>query len=416
MTESAGKRLTIIGGGVMGLMTAYYAAPLAGAVTVLERSRVGDPATASFGLTRSVRNDYLDPEYARLAFEARRLWLELQQTAGQPLLIDCGCLNLSKSSVTPDPASTYGALSFAVLERLQLRREALGAARLRERFPQFDADGGWLDVDAGFADLAAVTRMLTEQLAERGVRVVQDTVVRGITRSGQSWSVASASGPVESDALVITAGLGTNEVLGLLPGCSLRFPLRPDRPSQSKYFIPAAGAREQFTERALPVFAYLDVGIYGHPIYDGKTPGVKIGFYNPPDATVIESSIGSVEDFVAQCMPGLRDAKTIDVAEADGVDTCSYDLVADDDFILGAVPGADDVYTGVGWRGTGYKFAPWVGRVLAQLALQQGTVYDISRFAPGRFAGGSAAGGSVADVSAADVSAADEADTGGAAS
>jgi glycine/D-amino acid oxidase-like deaminating enzyme len=55
-------RLTIIGGGVMGLMTAYCAAPLPGmntdAVTVLERSRVGDPATASFGLTRSVRNDY----------------------------------------------------------------------------------------------------------------------------------------------------------------------------------------------------------------------------------------------------------------------------------------------------------------------------------------------------------------------
>jgi hypothetical protein len=37
-------------------------------------------------------------------------------------------------------------------------------------------------------------------------------------------------------------------------------------------------------------------------------------------------------------------------------------------------------------RGTGYKFAPWVGRVLAQLALQQGTVYDIGRFTPARFA------------------------------
>ena len=54
-------RLTIIGGGVMGLMAAYCAAPLADAVTVLERSRVGDPATASFGLTRSVRNDFRDP-------------------------------------------------------------------------------------------------------------------------------------------------------------------------------------------------------------------------------------------------------------------------------------------------------------------------------------------------------------------
>ncbi len=67
---------------------------------------------------------------------------------------------------------------------------------------------------------------------------------------------------------------------------------------------------------------------------------------------------------------------------------CFYDLVADDDFIIGPVPGVASVFTGVGWRGTGYKFAPWAGLVLAQGALQQGTGYDIRRFAPGRFADG----------------------------
>jgi glycine/D-amino acid oxidase-like deaminating enzyme len=90
-------------------------------------------------------------------------------------------------------------------------------------------------------------------------------------------------------------------------------------------------------------------------------------------------------------MPALRGAEVVDVAEASGADVCFYDLVEDDEFIIGPVPGVPDVFTGVGWRGTGYKFAPWAGRVLAQLALQQGTVYDIRRFAPGRFAGGSAA-------------------------
>jgi glycine/D-amino acid oxidase-like deaminating enzyme len=90
---------------------------------------------------------------------------------------------------------------------------------------------------------------------------------------------------------------------------------------------------------------------------------------------------------VAECMPSLRDATVVDVAEASGADVCFYDLVADDEFIIGPVPGPASVFTGVGWRGTGYKFAPWAGLVLAQLALQQGTVYDIRRFAPGRFAG-----------------------------
>ena len=387
MAGSRGRRLTVIGGGVMGLMTAYYAAPFAEAVTVLERTRVGDPETASFCLTRSVRNDYLEPEYSRLAYESRRLWLELQALAGQPLLIDCGCLNLVKDSVTPDLASSYAVRSFAILEQLQLRRAALSGAELRQRFPQFAVDEGRLDVDAGFADVPAVTRFLQEALRARGVRVLENAAVRGIARSGGSWDVGTESGDISADVLVITAGLGTNDVLGLMPGCTARFPLWPDRPVQSKYFIPPASTRSRYTEHALPVFAYLDVGIYGHPIHDGKTPGVKIGFYNPPGAALSASRIGSVEDFVAECMPGLRGADTVDVAAA-GVDVCSYDLVGDDDdFILGPVPGMDGVFTGVGWRGTGYKFAPWVGRVLAQLALQQGTVYDIRRFAPGRFAG-----------------------------
>jgi glycine/D-amino acid oxidase-like deaminating enzyme len=381
-------RLTIIGGGVMGLMTAYYAAPRADSVTVLERTRVGDPATASFGLTRSVRNDYRDLAYARLAFEARQLWRELERESGERLLIDCGCLNLVKDTVTPDLDQTYAVQSYAILEQLQLRREAFSRDQLAQRFPQFDMDGGWLDVDAGFADLTAVTRVLRDGLRARGVTVAEDTWPQAITRSGRTWVTDTPSGPVESDVLVITAGLGTNEVLGQLPGCSVRFPLSPDRPSQSKYFIPPASVRDQFTETALPVFAYLDIGIYGHPIYDGKTPGVKIGFYNPPDVARTPSRIGSVEDFVAECMPGLRDAEVVDVAAASGVDTCWYDLVADDEFILGAVPGVPDVFTGVGWRGTGYKFAPWVGRVLAQLAVQRGTVYDIGRFTPARFAGG----------------------------
>ena len=137
-----------------------------------------------------------------------------------------------------------------------------------------------------------------------------------------------------------------------------------------------------FTSDTLPVFAYLDVGIYGHPIYEGKTPGVKIGFYNPPDINKLNTRIHDVHSFVEECMPALRDADAVDVTD---VDQCFYDLVADDNFILGNVPGFSTIYVGVGWRGTGYKYAPWVGRTLMQLALQGGTVYEINRFSPQRF-------------------------------
>ena len=50
----------VVGGGVMGLFTAYRASGLGARVTVLERGRIGDPMTASYGRTRSFRSDYLD--------------------------------------------------------------------------------------------------------------------------------------------------------------------------------------------------------------------------------------------------------------------------------------------------------------------------------------------------------------------
>jgi glycine/D-amino acid oxidase-like deaminating enzyme len=380
----------VIGGGVVGLMAAYYAAPSA-AVTVLEQSRVGDPATASYGLTRSVRQDYDDPQYARLAAEARRLWLELQQQSGRRLLVDCGCLNLASAAVTPDLAASYGARSHAVLADLGLRCEALAGPALGARYPQFTADAGWLDVDAGYADVAVVTEVLSAALRARGVQVIEGVQLQSVGRDTAGWQVTTTAGTAEADAVIVAAGLGTNGVLDLVPGCDIRFPLSPDRPVQSKYFIPRPEQRAQFTGPVLPVFAYLDVGIYGHPILDDRTPGVKIGFYHPPGVPAVPSPVGSVEDFVAYCMPGLRDAEVVDVAAASGVDTCSYDLVADDEFILGPVPGAGRLYAGVGWRGTGYKFAPWAGLVLAQLALRQHADYDIARFRPSRFTSGEAA-------------------------
>jgi glycine/D-amino acid oxidase-like deaminating enzyme len=101
----------------------------------------------------------------------------------------------------------------------------------------------------------------------------------------------------------------------------------------------------------------------------------------PRSATPIDS----IPAFVDACLPELRDAPMRNV---DDVDQCDYDLVADDEFVLGSIPGVPRAYVGVGWRGTGYKFAPWVGRVLADLALEGRTGDDLARFDPARFTAG----------------------------
>jgi glycine/D-amino acid oxidase-like deaminating enzyme len=376
--------LTIIGGGIMGLFTAYYAASLVNKITVLEKSTVGDgnKAAASFSYTRSIRNDYLDPFYARLAYEARKLWVELQHRAAEAFMVDCGCLNIAKESITPQLSETYAEQGYNTLTGMHLKTEAFTRETLQQRFPQFDADMGRLDVEAGFLYVPVITQTLLELLKERHVNIVEAVEVTHIEQRDHRLHIITSAGEFVSEKLVVTAGLGTNEVLERVAGCTVRFPLVPDRPSQCKYFIPSEEKRGMFTADVLPVFAYLDVGIYGHPIYKGKTKGVKIGFYNPPDVTTVNTRIRDVHSFVDECMPALGDAEAIDVTD---VDQCFYDLVRDDNFILGDVPGFSNIFVGVGWRGTGYKYAPWVGRTLMQAALQEGTVYDISRFSPQRF-------------------------------
>src|SRR5881397_667020 len=111
----------------MGLFTAYYATERSARVVVLERGRIGDPMTASYGRTRSFRSDYLDAKYVRLAREAVSLWGEFETRTGTAALIRCGCMNIAKRSVTPDLARTYAELSHGVLDRLGIRTASFDA-------------------------------------------------------------------------------------------------------------------------------------------------------------------------------------------------------------------------------------------------------------------------------------------------
>lgn len=374
--------LLVIGGGVMGLFTAYHASGEGRTVTVLERGTVGDPMTASFGRTRSYRRDYLDADYVRLADEAMTLWTEFERATGHDVLVRCGCMNIATGAVTPELDKTYAQLATDMTESLGFAEEKFDTAGIAERFPYLTADLAHLDAEAGLVDLRTVTATLTRVLAERGVTVLEHVEVGAWREDGEQVVVESDAGTFRAGAVVVTAGHGTNDVLARLDRCTLHIPLSRDRPSEAKYFDPPADQRHLFTSDVMPVIAYLDTGVYVHPIVDGVVEHVKVGYYNPPDIPRDRTGVNDIADFVAQCMPGLVDATFQDVTDTDG---CDYDLVADDDFVMGAVPGHPRVFVGVGWRGTGYKFSPWVGRTMAELALHDGTTSDISRFDPARF-------------------------------
>ena len=56
--------------------------------------------------------------------------------------------------------------------------------------------------------------------------------------------------------------------------------------------------------------------------------------------------------------------------------TCLYTLTPDRDFVLGRVPGHERVVVGLG-SAHGFKFAPWLGGVLADLVTTGTTGEDV---------------------------------------
>lgn len=374
--------LVIIGGGIMGLMTAYYASRLGKNVVILEKLYVGNKYAASFSLTRSIRNDYLDPFYSRLARESRGLWEKMEKENGKNFIINCGCLNLANKKVTPTLSETYAQKSYRTITSLGFKTKYFSKKALKKRFPQFEADLATLDVDAGFLYLPEITKTLATLLDRQGVKIIERAKTLAIEEKEELVSITTNKGIFKSKNVVLTSGIWINDVLKIVKNCKREFPIIPDRPKQCKYYIPPKNKQELFQPDKLPVFAYLDVGIYGHPFYKGKTKGVKIGFYNPPDFETKKSEIKNISDFVRICMPSLGDAKVIEVRDAD---QCYYDMIQDDEFILGKLPNYSNIYVGAGWRGTGYKFAPIIGKILSELSIKGKTGYDIERFSPDRF-------------------------------
>ena len=288
----------------------------------------------------------------------------VRAATGTARLVRCGCMNIAVGPVTPDLAGPTAAQRRRRCAPLGLPPEIWTRPRSPNASDYLRADVAHLDADAGLVDLAAVTATLLARARENAAsRCTRTSAVTGDRRRRRHGFGSRPTARTSSaGALVVTAGHGTNDVLARLDGCDLQVPLPRDRPSEAKYFVPARGARAPFTADVMPVIAYLDTGIYVHPIVDGVIDAVKIGYYNPPDLPRGRTGIGSIADFVDECMPGLRRrARSATSSTSTSATTTSSPTTTS---CSARCPASRTSCVGVGWRGTGYKFAPWVGRVL----------------------------------------------------
>lgn len=382
MSKTTKFDIIIIGAGIMGLCTAYYALPSTSKILIIDTSTVGNAQSGSGGLTRSYRNDYLDTFYSNLSYKARQLWLELEKSLGITCVVESGVLNIASKKITANINDCYAAKSYnALLETKRKTNLYTSKEQLQKDFPQFNADYGALDQEAGFLYCPTVVEALKQILLKNGVTLLENTSVRKISTTKNVYDVITKDNTFRGKNVVIAAALGTNKILSSLEKCELQLPLSADKPLECQYIFPN-DTNGLFNENKLPVFAYLDVGIYGHPIYTGFTKGIKIGFYRPPEyKTLSGQKVRNIQDFISICMPQLKTAKKQNITD---VDRCSYDMTPDNDFIVGKLPGYKNIFVATGFCGTGFKFASIIGKRLSSLILKNENK-DLERFNPSRF-------------------------------
>jgi sarcosine oxidase len=323
--------VAVVGAGIMGSATAYALAREGHEVTVYEQFEVGHTRGSSHGRSRIVRLAYPDLEFVELAKESFAGWRELEQEAGVELLELNGLLEL---------VGDLDQGSSAALDAAGAEYELVSAEDARRRWPVGVPDG-WTALfqpEGGIVRADLAHRAFVDRAVAHGAELREHTRV-------------DALDDVDARAVVVTAGPWVQRFFPDLPVHTTR---------ETVAYFRREGA-------PLPSVVQLDPVTRGHALYSLHDPvhGLKAGAHHAgarigpddeggPDPALVER----VAEWVARTYP---DADPEPVA----AETCMYTTTPDERFILER---RGRVVIGSACSGHGFKFAPAVGRRLAEMA------------------------------------------------
>ena len=123
----------VVGAGAMGASTAWWLARRGRSVLLVEQFEAGHTRGSSHGGSRIFRYAYSDPVFSRLVVEARPLWTELEEDAGESLLDLIGAVDHG------DPPTVL-ALA-AAMRAAGVPCEELAPEEAAERWPNLRFEG-----------------------------------------------------------------------------------------------------------------------------------------------------------------------------------------------------------------------------------------------------------------------------------
>lgn len=351
----------VIGGGVMGLSAAWALARRGERPLVLEQFARGHTRGASHGATRNFNNAYADEHYLDLLARAREGWDALGTPGGEPLLRLHGLVSHGSGAAL----GGTGAGLAAIHERLRERgipAELLDGAEAARRWPGMRFDGAALfSPDAGAVRASVALSELERRIVASGGEVRWRMPVRRWSEDADGVTVHTAAGTVRAETVIVTVGAWSGSLLDGIP-----LPPLTVTEESPAHFIPRDPAH------AWPSFNhFVDPGTWPANVYGMPTPGegVKVGFHAvgdvvDPDARPLRTDKHAdlLAEYVREWMPGLD-------AETAAPISCTYTSTPDEAFVLDRV---GRIVVGAGFSGQGFKFAPGVGAVLADLAQDPG--------------------------------------------
>ena len=209
----------VVGAGINGVTSAIELKKRGHKVILLDPGPLPHPLAASTDISKAVRAAYgPDEDYTALAERSIPIWRKWNQELGVELYHETGVLFLRRRPMEP---GDFEYESCKVLEKRGHRFERIGSAKLRERFPAFNAErfqDGFFDPDAGYVESGRVVAMLAESAKSRGIELRQGVKlasldeandrVKGVVLEDRQGKVRSAR-HVAGDAVVMATGAWT---------------------------------------------------------------------------------------------------------------------------------------------------------------------------------------------------------------
>lgn len=376
----------IVGLGTAGSATCMTLARRGYRVLGIDTYRPPHDRGSHHGASRSVRRAYLEgTAYVPMALRSWELWRKLEKDSGQKLLVKTGNLTLGP----PESPAVAGFMDSA--RAYEIPHEVLTAVEVRKRWPQLAPPAAFvagLEKEAGivFPELSIATFLAAAEKA--GADLVVDERVAQWTEGPGGVQVHTAQTTYAGGRLLISAGAWTKRLLGLPDG-----PLTPKRVPVYWVDVPRDSGLHlghfpvnfwQVPAQTRPGLPQTYREFYTLPV-TGPASRIKAAFHNglddcDPDTLLREVRPDEVEKMkavLAQFLPGLSDGPITS-------EVCLYTLTPDGHFYLGKRPGSDHVF-GVALAGHGFKFAPVLGEILADLMADRPPAVDIELFAPHRF-------------------------------